>query len=372
MVSCLPVSLPPAADGAFGEGRMTKGRNPVAMPRDPSERRIRLAEKVAFLKRPDTYPDASPRVAAVETHMSWVFLTESFAHKLKKPVRYEYLDFSTLEARRHNCEEEVRLNRRLAPRVYIAAVPLVVDAEGSLRLDGEGETVDWLVRMRRLPSERMLDAAIVRNTVRPRELKAIALLLASFFRTAIRVVIPPSQYRRRFRESIAGNKRELEAPEFGLPADALKRVCETLGRVLTDEAPLFDRRVRRGCLVEGHGDLRPEHVYLGPEPAVIDCLEFNREFRVQDWADELAYLAMECERLGSPGVGKTILETCCRELDDRPPETLIDFYKAYRALLRAKLAILHLRDEDVSDPEKWRLRTAEYLQLAETYAGRLG
>jgi aminoglycoside phosphotransferase family enzyme len=125
-------------------------------------------------------------------------------------------------------------------------------------------------------------------------------------------------------------------------------------------------------VVEGHGDLRPEHVYLGPEPAVIDCLEFNRDFRIQDWADELAYLAMECERLGSPGVGKVILETCCRALDDRPPATLIDFYKAYRALLRANLAIQHLRDEDVGDPEKWRLRTAEYLDLAETYAGRLG
>ena len=350
---------------------MTKGHNPVAMPSDPADRRIRLAEKVAFLKRPDTYPDAPPGVEVVETHMSWVFLTESFAHKLKKPVRYEYLDFSTLEARHWNCEEEVRLNRRLAPRVYIAAVPLVVDAEGNLRLDGEGETVDWLVRMWRLPSERMLDQAIARNMVQTGELQAVARLLADFFRSAIRVTIPPSGYRRRLGESIAGNRRELEAPEFELSIEAVGAMCETLDRILIEEAPLFEQRVRRGCVVEGHGDLRPEHVYLGPKPAVIDCLEFNRDFRLQDWADELAYLAMECERLGSPGAGRTILETCCRELDDRPPARLIDFYKAYRALLRANLAIQHLRDEDISDPEKWRRRTAEYLKLAEIYAGRL-
>ena len=124
-------------------------------------------------------------------------------------------------------------------------------------------------------------------------------------------------------------------------------------------------------MVEGHGDLRPEHVCLGPDPAVIDCLEFNRDFRILDWADELAYLAMECERLGSPGAGTEILETCCRDLDDRPPAALIHFYKAFRALLRARLAILHLRDADVRDPEKWRPRCMEYLALAESSAGRL-
>ena len=353
------------------ESCMTKGRDLLVAPHDPVEHGATLANKVAFLSLPDSYPDAPSRVEAVETHMSWVFLTDRFAHKLKKPVRYEFLDFSSLEARRRSCQDEIRLNRRLAPKVYIAAVPLVINAEGGLQLDGEGEPVDWMVRMHRLPSGRMLDHAIRLGTVQIGELRAIARLLAEFYKDAIRVAVPPSAFRRRLANAISENRRELKSPEFGLNTDRVKAVCVALGKLLVDDSPLFDQRMRLGCVVEGHGDLRPEHVYLGPAPAVIDCLEFNREFRILDWVDELAYLAMECERLGSADTGREILETCCRELDDTPPVKLIDFYKAYRALLRARLAILHLRDADVRDPEKWRRRTTEYLGLAESHARRL-
>lgn len=351
---------------------MAKERNRSAQKRAPAAHRVTLAGKVAFLGRPDSYPGAAKHVQIVETHMSLVFLTERFAHKLKKPVRYDFLDFRTLAARRRSCRDEIRLNRRLAPRVYIAAVPLVIDDAGNLHLDREGETVDWLVRMHRLPSERMLDRAIAAGPVPSGELRAVARLLAGFYRTAAPVAMPPAGFRRRLGDAIAGNRQALEAAEFELPAAPIGAVCEALFRTLTDAAGLFDERLRLGCVVEGHGDLRPEHVYLGPDPAVIDCLEFNRDFRILDRVDELAYLAMECERLGSAGAGSEILETCCRELDDAPPAKLIDFYKAYRALLRAKLAILHLRDAQVDEPGKWRPRTLEYLKLAESYAGRLG
>ena len=350
---------------------MTKRRNQSAEQRDPAEHKVTLAEKVAFLSLPAAYPDATMRVEVVETHMSWVFLTELLAHKLKKPVRYEFLDFRSLEARRRNCEEEVRLNRRLAPKVYIGAVPLVVDAGRELQLGGKGEIVDWLVRMRRLPSERMLDRAILQDTVQDKDLRGVARLLAGFYKNAIRVAIPPPKYRRRLSDAVTENGRALLTPEFDLPADVVTDVCDMLRETLIDSSPLFDSRVQHRHVVEGHGDLRPEHVYLGPDPVVIDCLEFHRDFRILDWADELAFLAMECERLGSPDSGKVILEACCRELDDRPPAALIHFYKAHRALLRAKLSILHLCDEDVRDPEKWRLRAMEYLGLANAYTERL-
>ncbi|MDH3228791.1 MAG: hypothetical protein OEN55_03250, partial [Alphaproteobacteria bacterium] len=341
---------------------MTKGRNRSAEEGGPAGQEVTLAEKVAFLGRPDSYPGAAQRVEVVETHMSVVFLTELFAHKLKKPVHYEFLDFRTLEARRRSCREEIRLNRRLAPRVYIAAVPLVIDAAGHLHLDGTGEAVDWLVRMHRLPSERMLDRAILEGTVRAGELQAVARLLAGFYRQAVPVAIPASAFRRRLADAIARNRQDLDAEEFDLPPAPIAAVSEALGRTLQDDADLFDQRLRLGCVVEGHGDLRPEHVYLGPDPAVIDCLEFKRDFRFLDWADELAYLAMECERLGSADTGSEILETCCRELGDTPQPKLIDFYKAYRALLRARLAIVHLRDAHVDEPGKWQPRALEYLE----------
>ena len=349
---------------------MTRRPNQSARQRDPAEHKVALAEKVAFLSLPDSYRDSTTSVERIETHMSWVFLTDQFAHKLKKPVRYEFLDFRSLEARHRNCEKEVRLNRRLAPKVYIGAVPLVVDVEQELQLDGKGEIVDWLVRMRRLPSERMLDRAILQDTLQDVELEGVAQLLADFYKNAIRAAILPLEYRRRLSDAVTENGRILLAPEFDLPADVVTGVCDMLRETLTDSSSLFDSRIQHRHVIEGHGDLRPEHVYLGPDPAVIDCLEFNRDFRILDWADELAFLAMECERLGSRHAGKVIFKTCSKELDDRPPAALIHFYKAHRALLRAKLTILHLQDEEVRDPEKWRLRTMEYIGLANAYAER--
>ncbi|UCH74812.1 MAG: hypothetical protein JSU82_02870 [Rhodospirillales bacterium] len=349
---------------------MADDRNSAAMA-SPRTRRPSLAEKIAFLGSAAAHLGEAGPIEVVETHMSFVFLSERFAHKLKKPVRYEFLNFRSLAARRRSCREEVRLNRRLAPQVYIGAIPLAVDAAGALRLGGAGAAVDWLVKMHRLPADRMLEAAIRQGTVKPAELEAVARLLADFYAAAAPVALAPAVFRRRIAAAVARDRRDLEAAEFDLPAPVIAAVCAALDRMLTADAALFDRRVRAGCIVEGHGDLRPEHVYLGPEPAVIDCLEFNRDFRILDRAEELAYLAMECERLGAAATGTDILDACCRALGDSPPPRLLVFYKACRALLRARLAILHLRDDDVAEPDKWRHRALDYLGLAEGYARRL-
>ena len=331
-----------------------------------------LEEKVAFLGRPQAYPGEPPGVAAVETHMSWVFLTERFAYKLKKPVRYDFLDFRSLESRRGSCEEEIRLNGRLAPGVYLGVVPLTADESGTLAIDGSGRPVDWLVRMRRLPAERMLDRAIRPGEVKTRDLRAVALLLSRFFADAVPVAMPPAEYRRRLASAVTGNRRALSVPDFGLQRQAVERVTGALRKTLMGSAPLFDTRVRRGRIREGHGDLRAEHVFLGPKAAVIDCIEFNRDFRIQDSADELSFLAMECEMLGSPGAGKVILESCCGRLGDEPPPELIAFYKAFRAMMRARLAVLHLEDKELRNPDFWRSRAAAYLELAGKYARELG
>jgi aminoglycoside phosphotransferase family enzyme len=121
---------------------------------------IDISTKVAFLRQSASYPGHPSGVDVIQTHMSWVFLTDRLVYKLKKPVRFEFLDFSTLERRHHDCQEEVRLNRRLAQGVYLGVTPLTVDAAGRLHLNGEGEAADWLVKMQRLPRERMLDHAI--------------------------------------------------------------------------------------------------------------------------------------------------------------------------------------------------------------------
>jgi len=329
-----------------------------------------LAAKVAVLRDPGTYPEKPARVDAVETHMSWVFLTDRYAYKLKKPVRYDFLDFSTLALRRHNCEEEVRLNRRLAPDVYLGTLPLTVDAQGGMRLGGEGEPIEWLVQMRRLPATRMLDAMIRQHALREADIDNLALLLAQFYRACPAVALSAEAYRAGLEAAIGLNRAELSPPAYDLPRDLIATVHDAQAGFLRRHAALFDARVAAGKIIEGHGDLRPEHICLLAPPVVIDCLEFSRRLRLVDPVDELAFLAMECERLEAPVVGERLLHTYTQVTHDRPAAALVSFYMSFRAGLRARFAIAHLRELDAKDWPKWRQIAGEYLRLAARYVGQ--
>jgi len=329
-----------------------------------------LRTKVAFLSNPGNYPEKPAAVEVVQTHMSCVFLTDKHAYKLKKPVRYDFLDFSTLEARRVDCEEELRLNRRLARDVYIDVVPLVLTRDDGLALGGAGEVVDWLIKMRRLPAQLLLDRAIRDGNVCRDDVRRFALALADFYRRSEPVAMDPGEYRDRFRIDILANQRALAAPEYGLAPALVQSVTAGLLAVLEKEASSFDRRVTGRRILEGHGDLRPEHVCLGAEPLFIDCLEFNSRWRMLDPADELSYLAMECEFAGAPWIGEVVLDTYRETTGDDPPARLLGFYKGYRAEVRAKLAAWHLKDHlDPADQGKWIARAARYLELANRHAG---
>lgn len=346
---------------------MDKSRPPRVSNR-PEQAAVSLEAKLGFLGLPDAYPEAPARVDAVETHMSWVFLTDAHAYKLKKPVRYDYLDFSTVEARRLDCEAEVRLNRRLAAEVYLGVVPLVQDAAGRLRLDGAGETVDWLVRMRRLPANRMLDQLLRNGAVEQPEIRRLAQWLARFYAALPAEPFTPEAYRQALAGRIEDNLRELGSPEFGLPPEMPGGLARSQLRFLQSHADLFDQRVQAGRIVEGHGDLRPEHVCLLAKPVVIDCLEFNREFRILDPADELGYLALECERLHAPQAARWLLDGYVEASGDAPPVALLHFYQSCRAMLRAKLALWHLRDDGRHRPEKWLATARDYLEWAQRHA----
>lgn len=331
---------------------------------------MHIEEKVAFLRQPDVYPDRPKRVEVIETHMSWVFLTQSLAYKLKKPVRYGFLDFSTLEARHKNCEREVRLNRRLAGHVYLGTVPLTIQGDGGLKLEGEGRVVDWLVQMRRLPADRMLGAVIREGTVDAEDVRKLSQVLADFYRLSPSLPISPAEYRRRFEEDIQSNLIELCDIRYALPRAQVDRLAAAQRQFLTDQGDLLEQRARDGRIIDAHGDLRPQHIFLTPEPVIIDCLEFNREFRILDPVDELAYLSMECERLGAPTIGDQVLGYYSEVTGDSCSPELIRFYKAFRACLRAKIAVWHIVDHEVRDHQRWLRLAQTYLDLAERYLRR--
>lgn len=344
-----------------------------------------IEDKVAFLSQAANYPEPTDAMDVVETHMSWVFLTDAHAYKLKKPVRYAFLDFTTLNRRRHDCEEELRLNRRLARGVYLGLVALRRRGDGSLFLDphardgqpavggDDKETVvDWLVKMKRLPADRALDRAIEDGTVRDDELRAVARLLAGFYRDAPRVATTPAAYKRRLADEVRVNAHELSRRDFRLPVERVQRLCARQLDFLETHGDLVRARAAERRIVEGHGDLRPEHVYLGPKPVIMDCLEFRRAFRILDPTDELAFLAMECDRLGMPRVGPILYGVYGEVTGDRPAPILVTFYKSFRAGLRAKLAIWHLKEVDPRDGARWRGQALSYLDLAEGYIANMG
>lgn len=332
---------------------------------------LNLQTKVSFLSRSDSYAERPSHVEVVETHMSWVFITDQYVYKFKKPIRLAFLDFSTLEARHFNCREEIRLNQRLAPGVYLSLVRLSADQTGRLALDGSGDTVEWLVKMRRLPEERMLNHAIRANHVDSNDIRRVSTKLAHFYRDALPVPIVAQQYRTRFLDSIRENREVLLNHIEELSADQLNRVIRAQLRFVNDRRDLLDQRVRDSRIIEGHGDLRPDHVCLAEDPVFIDCMEFNKDFRIVDPALELAYLAMECNYLGAPWIEPILFETYCDVTGDAPPTPLILFYKAHRAIIRAKLAIWHIEDAVVVDPRRWIDHCRAYLQLADDYSDLL-
>lgn len=333
---------------------MLAGPRPVTPPT--------LQEKVAFLGDPTAYGPEAGSVTRRETHMSWLFFAGEAVFKLKKPVRLPYLDFSTLAQREAACRAEYALNQALAPDVYKSVVPLVL-RDGRLALGGAGEVTDWLVRMRRLDQSRTLEARLPAGDLTPRELADLADLLARFYRRAPRVHAPAVRRLAAWRAAVVYNGRILLNPRLGLPAGQVRMALSAQRRFLRVRADLLVA-AERTRVIDAHGDLRPEHIWMGPPILLIDRLEFNARLRAVDPLDELAFLDLETERFGAPEAGARIRRRVTAALHRGDPPELHLFYRSYRAMLRARLAIAHLLEPEPRTPEKWPRQARAYLAIA--------
>ena len=325
---------------------------------------VTLRDKVHFLSQPGAYPEQAAHVEVRETHLSYVFLTPARVYKMKKPIAHELVDLRTLDGREANCRAEVRLNRRLAPDVYLGIVALTRSDSGELMLDGKGALVEWLVCMQRLPAGAMLDHLIARDRLQPTDVAALAKRLGGFFAAQPGVDLDVDRHNAQLRDQVEASRCLLARSEFALPAASLSRVHGALSRYLDDGADLA-ARVRAGCIIEGHGDLRPEHVFLLTPPVVIDCLEFSRDLRLLDPFDEIAFLGLECARLGAPWVGPLLRQSIEAILQDHPPQRLHAFYTALRACVRARLALAHLQEPAPRRAHEWLPLARDYLTRAE-------
>ena len=310
----------------------------VSAPRPPSD-------MVADLLRPEAYP--APHPAAVElreTHVSLVFLTEGEVFKIKKPVRFAFLDFTTLDARRRACEAEVLLNERLAAGTYLGLVPVRRDAAGRHHLGPDGEVVDWAVHMLRLPDELRGDERLATGRLSAAHIDAVASMLADFHARA-ESDAATSQWGTTdaialsIRESFA----EVDAAREGLLTHAQAREVEGWQLdFLQTHAGTFDRRLEAGRIRDGHGDLRLEHLYFGDEGelTILDCIEFSERFRCGDVCADIAFLSMDLAAHGHVELAERFLARYARASDDYDLYAVVNFYESYRAYVRGKVSTL--------------------------------
>jgi aminoglycoside phosphotransferase family enzyme/adenylate kinase family enzyme len=326
-------------------------------PRPPAGPARNLPRIVEAMMRPELYPDHPRSVDLRQTHVSYVFLAGGYVYKIKKPVRFPFLDACTLARRHQLCLDEVRLNRRLAPDVYLGVVPILRRDGGELTLDaasaGAGESVvvmEWAVRMRRLAEGTMLDRMVVEGNASVAQIRAIAARLAAFHRAA------------------AADK----GWKYGAAAAIWRLVRENLGELALDGADtiapaeldelerfahstielhwsLLNRRALGARVCEGHGDLRCEHISLADDTiTIIDCVEFSEGLRYVDVASDVGFLAMDLDRLGARGLSDELVGAYSEAADDAELPLLIPLYKFHRALVRAKVESLTSHDPAIA------------------------
>ncbi len=321
------------------------------------------------LSQPEAYPIPVDAVEVHQTHISMVFLAGPFAYKVKKPVQLGFLDFSSLEKRRHFCEEEVRLNRRLAADVYLGVAPIVA-APGGLRVEADGEAVEWAVKMRRLPAAATLEQRLVRGELDAAVVSRFGRRVADFHRTAERNARTAALGRF---ENVARNASDnftQAAPHIGktLSQPVFDRLSQLTEGTLSRLHSLIDSRAQRGVPCDTHGDLHLDHVYLfadQPKPndlVIIDCIEFNDQLRFSDPVADMAFAFMDFRLHRRPDLARVFADTYFEVSGDSEGRALLPFYSSYRAAVRGKVEGLKYAEKEVSTEEH-----AEALQKARAH-----
>ncbi len=319
------------------------------------------------LRKPAAYPHDVDAVEVRQTHISAVFLAGDVVYKVKKPVDLGFLDFTTLERRLHYCREEVRLNRRLAPEVYLGVVTVTAGPDGGLHLEGAGEAVEHAVKMRRLPDDATLEARLESRTLQGAALERLGRRIARFHATAASGPRIASFGRW---EVVARNAREnleesVDQVGVTVSREVHRRLDEILETRLRALRPLIDARAGRGAPRDTHGDLHLEHVYVFPERepprdlVVIDCIEFNERFRYADPVSDMAFLSMDLRFRGRWELEERFSRAYFDASDDPDGCRLLPFYRSYRAAVRGKVEGMAAAEEEVGPHERGRaVRTA--------------
>ncbi|MCK4820037.1 phosphotransferase, partial [bacterium] len=293
-------------------------------------------------------------VSLIQTHISIVFLTDKFVYKIKKPVNFGFLDFSTLKKRHYYCHQEIILNRRLSKDIYIGVVPIIYDGKNYRMGIGEGRIVEYAVKMKRLPDEMLMKSVFFRGELKGEHLKKIAKVLARFHRTArnssdINKFGKPEIFKINTDENFKQVQKYIGTTIQKRDFDILKRWTENF---YNSNVALFMSRIKSEKIRDCHGDLHMEHVCLTENLPIFDCIEFNNRFRYTDIIADIAFLLMDLEYHGGNTLSKKLWDFYKEIVNEHDVNSLLDFYKIYRAIVRGKVNSFQLDDANIGMEKK--------------------
>lgn len=326
--------------------------------------------QIQSLLQPAAYPHPAAAVRLIQTHVSWIFLAGEYAYKIKKPVNFGFLDFSTLDRRLFYCHEELRLNRRLCPEIYLDVVK-VRETPGGAAFHGEGQIIDYAVKMIRLPDERMADRLLAEGRLSGSDVKHIAATVAAFHQQAL---TGGEINRYGSLGTIRSNWEEnfQQAGDFiavTITRKDLALIREWTEQFMAAKAGLFSERVTGGFIRECDGDLHLENICLTKQVCIFDCIEFNSRFRYSDTAADIAFLLMDLEFHGRRDLARIFLEEYIAASGDAGVSDLVDFYSIYRAFIRGKVESFRLKDPGIplAEKEAAKEKAMGYFRLARGY-----
>lgn len=335
------------------------------------------ANQIRELFRKGIFPRGKENPRLIETHANWIILAGNYAYKIKRPVKFSFLDYSTPSLRKHYCEEEVRLNRRLTD-IYLGVEPVVRLEDGRLGIGLSGEVVDHAVLMHRLDPARQMHTLLQRGDAHSEELLPLAQLLARFHRHAERPASGPTS------QSLFDDYIDLLSVQpmltelFGpVLADTFRAWTSMAETTLDRLQHRISQRFEEGFVVDGHGDLHTANIFLMDKPVVFDCIEFNEHFRINEVLSEMAFLVMDIERYGRRDLSKTLFDEYQKHYPlilQEADEWLFEYFLFYRATVRLKIAALRAMDilkKQPALPEAERAQLRLFMDIAAKYAAEI-
>ncbi len=322
------------------------------------------------LQKTSAYPEPTTSVEMLQTHISFIFITDSYVYKVKKPVNFGFLDFSTLEKRQHYCEKEVKLNSRLSSDIYLGVVP-ITDDDDTLIVDGEGETIEYAVKMRKIPMEKLMVTLLENEKLTPEMVERVAHMIAAFHDNAttsseidkfgtIEVIKTNTDENFAQTKDIIG--KTITKGQF----ENIRNYTNTFYKRMKQT---INNRIAEHRIRDCHGDLHMQHVILTEPIIIFDCIEFNNRFRYSDTAADIAFLAMDLDFHGSEDLSEVLIDAYVEHSKDKGVNDMLNFYKIYRAYVRGKVIGFQLDDPHIPADGKKKAQVAakKYFSLAAKY-----